>query len=328
MQPVQDRVSYWYQQLRRWAESGCYILERDLDRVGKCADSWIGRASVKKDEPDVRIYDPRLPDYLPELLPFHNHPDFINAPEAFRAAALSCAWIAYNEKTVAIESKIVSPACVHLIDGDVNGLDGPKLREAVSQALVDESYHTLLVVKATELTRKLRNLSALRLPQFQMVINLRRAQADHPEPWKKILIQLATAVVSEILVSDYLSLLSGATGIQPLNRVTTEIHRTDEAAHNGLFKSLGAMIYHALSRDEREFFVDALTQPSIWFSNPELDVWESMLNQIKFPSSDRIIHDCRQTQKECEVRLDLTTLEALFTDLGVEEKLQCRLLVP
>ncbi len=325
MLTIPDKVGLWYRQLCRWADCGGYVLQRDLDRIGRWTATWELRAAVKKNEPEQLVYDSRIPDFLPELLPFHDHPDFVNAPERYRAAALSCAWVAYNEKTVAVESKIVSPACAHLIDREVSGVSDHRVREAVSQALVDESYHTLLVVKATELTRKLRRLPEFRLPQFQIVSRLQRAKAAHPESWKKILIQLATAVVSEILVSDYLRLLSRATQIQPLNRITTEIHRADEAAHNGLFKCLGTMIYHALAQEEKEFFVHALTEPAGWFASPELDVWQAMLNQIEFPYADRIIRDCRLTQNDREVHVDLTTLEVLFCDLGVDEELRNQL---
>ncbi len=262
--------------------------QRDHDRIERLTDSWPTRANVRKTGPDLTLdYDPSKPDFLTELLPFYDHPLFASAPEPYRQAALSCGWIAYNEKTVAIESKIVSPACMHLIDGDLVGFPRHQYRPAVSQALVDESYHVLLVVQANNVTRQRRGLHDMTVPSFELVSHMQRQQDKHPERWKKILIQLATAVVSEVLVSEYLRLLSDAPGIQPLNRITTEIHRRDEAAHNGLFKSLGAVIYHGLSRKEKEFFVEALTQPSIWFASPELDVWESMLRQIDFPAPSR-----------------------------------------
>jgi hypothetical protein len=115
--------------------------------------------------------------------------------------------------------------------------------------------------------------------------------------------------------------LSNADDIQPLNRITTEIHRRDESAHNGLFKSLGAIIYHGLSPREKEFFVRALAEPSIWFASPELDVWEAMLRQIDFPGAERMIRDCRARRGDRGIRLDLSTLETLFADLGVENRL-------
>jgi hypothetical protein len=208
-----------------------------------------------------------------------------------------------------------------LIASTVAGLHGERFREPVAQALVDEAYHILLVVRACGLTRRLRGLSDLHIPPFELVTNMQRCQESHAEQWKKTLIQLATAIVSEILVSDYLSLLARAPDIQPLNRLTTEIHRRDEAAHNGLFKSLGSVILHALAPDEKEFFLRALTLPSTWFASPELDVWHAMLRQIGFPNTDRMMQDCMANRTSRQAGLDLTTLEVLFTDLGVEERL-------
>ena len=298
---------------------------RDHDRIERLTDSWPVRANVRKALPDATLdYDDNKPDFLTELLPFHDHPNFLNAPEHYKRAALSCGWIAYNEKTVAIESKIVSPACMHLIDGDLPAFQRHHYREAVSQALVDESFHILLVVQANGVTRRRRRLFELDIPTFELVANMQRHQEKHPERWKKILIQLATAVVSEVLVSDYLSLLSNAASIQPLNRITTEIHRRDESAHNGLFKSLGAVIYHGLNPREKEFFVEALAQPSVWFSSPELDVWESMLRQIDFPNAEPMINDCRAKRRANGIRLNLATLETLFADLGVEHNIRRR----
>lgn len=302
---------------------------RDLDRLDKLVNSWPARAGVRKTEPDDGTtlatavgWQADKPDFLIELLPFHDHPHFQNAPEPLRQAALSCGWLAYNEKTVAIESKIVSPACMHLIDGEVAGFCVHRHREAVAQALIDESFHILLVLQANGVTRGRRQLNDLRIPSFELVEHMRRKQEQHPESWKKILIQLATAVVSEVLVSDYLRLLSTASGIQPLNRLTTEIHRRDESAHNGLFKSLGAVIYRGLSRSEKEFFVQALRQPSAWFASPELEVWRTMLRQIDFPGAEEMIRDCQAQQRGKDVHLDVSTLETLLADLGVENNMR------
>jgi hypothetical protein len=298
-------------------------LQRDRDRIERLTDSWPSRANVRKPGPDLTFdYDPHKPDFLTELLPFHDHPIFQRAAEEHKQAALSCGWIAYNEKTVAIESKIVSPACMFLIDGEVPGFPRHRYRSSVAQALTDESFHVLLVVQANNVTRQRRRMHELMLPSFELVGSMMRRQEEHPEKWKKILIQLATAVVSEVMVSEYLSRLSNATEIQPLNRITTEIHRRDESAHNGLFKSLGAVIYHGLCAREREFFVGALSQPSMWFASPELDVWEAMLKQIGFPDAERMIADCRAQRRAKDIHLDLSTLEALFADLGVENALR------
>jgi hypothetical protein len=315
----------WDEDVLAPANNGKDDLQRDRDRIERLRDSWPSRANVRKPLLDVALdFDPSKPDFLAELLPFHDHPIYQKAAEEHKQAALSCGWIAYNEKTVAIESKIVSPACMHLIDGEVWGFPRHRYRSAVAQALTDEAFHILLVVQATGVTRQQRKLKHLVLPSFELVNSMQQHQEKHPERWKKILIQLATAVVSEVMVSEYLSRLSNAFNIQPLNRITTEIHRRDESAHNGLFKSLGAVIYHGLDPRAREFFVGALSQPSLWFASPELEVWEVMLKQIGFPGAEQMIADCRAQRRSRDIHLDLSTLEALFADLGVEGTLRSR----
>src|SRR5262249_11543253 len=113
------------------------------------AASWPNRAAVKKDEPDLEAtYDDALPDFLEELIPFKDHPDFAAAPEHLKQKALSCGWLAYNEKTIAIETKIISPACVHVLQAEVPGATYEVCKEAMAQTFVDEAYHTLLLVNA------------------------------------------------------------------------------------------------------------------------------------------------------------------------------------
>src|SRR5262245_5151468 len=145
-------------------------LQRNHDRIERLTDSWPRRANVRKVGSDLPLdYEPGKPDFLPELLPFHDHPIYQKAAEEFKQAALSCGWIAYNEKTVAIESKIVSPACMHLIDGDLPGFPRDRHRNAVAQAVTDEAFHILLVVQAAGVTRQRRRLHELTLPPFDLV---------------------------------------------------------------------------------------------------------------------------------------------------------------
>ena len=294
-------------------------LKRHISRLQRIQDSWDARAGVKQEQLSLD-WDPRYPDFLIDLLPFHDHPDFIAAPEELKAKALTLGWLAYNEKTVAIESQIIGPACSHLLDGEIGDFRADTHRITISEAMVDEAFHILLVSRSSAISRSRRGLTDVVIPHCSLVTNMRRRQADFPEEWKKRLITVATSIVSETLITDYLSTLSSAPDVQPLHRVTTEIHRRDEAAHNGVFKSLGALLYHTLSRSEREFFLDVLAEPTRWFGDPELDVWHSMLTQIGFPKADQIIADCRAESELRATRLDLSTLEGLFADLGVSRE--------
>ena len=295
-------------------------LPQCIERLKRLHISWSNRAAVKQPAPDADLpYDPHKSDFLVELLPFRDHPLFVEASRHFQQVALSCGWLAYNAKTAAIESMIVAPACLHLINGDVGEMRYAKYRSTIAQALADEAYHIVLVDAACDITRARRGLASLSIPPSELVTSMQRRQEQHPERWKKILIQIATAIVSETLITDYLGLLSRATDIQPLNQITTEIHRRDEAAHNGLFQTLGALIYHGLDRPQREYFLEVLAEPASWFANSDWDVWESMLQQVGFPHAGRMVRECRAEQPTRNQSIDLTTLTSLYDELGLED---------
>ena len=285
------------------------------DTLKQIAATWSRWASVRRPSPIAAAYDLSRPDFVEDLLPFRDHPQFEAASYELRQQVLACGWLAYNEKTVDIESKVVSPACLHIIDGDLPRLDREQHRETAAQAQVDESYHILLIVNACRVAREARGLTHLRLPQFELIRRMHRLQDQHPQDWQRVLIQLACAIVSEIMVSDYLRLLSESDDLQPLNRLTTELHRRDESVHNAIFRSLGLEIHQSLSHSERRFFLEMLSRPAAWFASAELDVWESMLQQIGFPNAKRMIGDIRDAEQESCIDLDLTTFEALYESL-------------
>ena len=156
---------------------------------------------MKKTEPLWPVFDSAKPDYLESLVPFRRHPVYESANDEMKRLALSCGWIAYNEKTIAIESKVVN-----------------------------------------------------------------------------------------------------------------------ESVHNALFKSLGAAIFGSLNRRERGFFTRVLPLPIEWFSSAELEVWRAMLRQIDFPDADGMIDDCLCERRSLAAGLDLTTLDDLYADLGIERE--------
>jgi len=259
------------------------------------------------------------PTLSPKLLPFREHPAFLAAPDGMRQQILSCGWLAYNEKTVDIESKIIAPACAHIIAGEVPGLQDSVSRQIAGQTLVDEAYHELLVLKACQMTRARRGLGAVTLPESQLIVQMRQAQAQCSAPWQKVLVQLATAIVSEVFISDYLKVLSTEMTIQPFNRLTVDAHRRDELAHGSIFKGLATCLYGSLNQDERDFFIEVLPKPVHWFANIELDVWQAMLRQIGFRATDAVIRDCRRANEENLARIDYSDVIALAEELGLLE---------
>ncbi len=78
------------------AEEASEIMRLILRKLNR-ANSWDHRAQVKKDElHEEMLRDDSKDDFLPELLPFHNHPSFINAPASMKKKILSCGWLAYK----------------------------------------------------------------------------------------------------------------------------------------------------------------------------------------------------------------------------------------
>jgi hypothetical protein len=281
----------------------------------KLSNNWQYRAQVKQDEFDEEaLFDSSKDDFLTDLLPFKDHPLFIEATDELKKKILTCGWLAYNEKTIDIEAGVITPACMSIIHGELPALQNI-MSITASQTLVDEAYHVLLVNTGSQLTRQRRGLLALTLPESNLIAKMCSFQQQHSEKWQQTLILLATAIVSEIFISDYLRLLSHEMSIQPLNRLIVDIHRRDELLHSSIFKNMAKCIYASLSIKKREFFMKILPRPVRWFANLELDVWDSMLRQIDFPNTYTLINDCRSMNEENLTRIDYSGLIALAKEL-------------
>ncbi|WP_427158970.1 diiron oxygenase [Aliinostoc sp. HNIBRCY26] len=289
----------------------------------KMGGNWHQRAQVKtkidqQSHPEL-IFDATKDDFRIDLLPFKSHPDFLAAPLEIQKKILSAGWIAYNEKTIDIESKVITPACNHIIYRNIPGVDDGISQEIASETLVDEAYHVLLVINACRMTRENRGLQSLRLPEFNLVRNMQIEQDCYAETWQKTLVQVATAIVSEVFISDYLDLLANDTTIQPFNRVTVATHKRDELAHAGIFKHLAKCIYSELNQQQKEFFIEVLPKPVLWFANVELRVWQAILEQIGFAKTESVIADCAATNEVNLLRIDYTELIDLAQEMGILE---------
>lgn len=286
-----------------------------LDRI---TAGWNERAKVRREPVDLD-FEPSKPDFLTHLLPFHAHPDFLKLPYEEKDRILSCGWLIYNEKTVAIETSIVSPSCLDALEGRIPALGDDAMRHVLCETLVDEAYHLLLVENANRLTRFHRNLGAIKIPRFNLVRSMEAEKARQDEPWQKVLVQMATSVVSEIFVSDYLHQLSECESIQSMNRATVAAHRHDELAHSKIFTLLTEAFYPALSPEQQRFFVSVLPKPILWFADMELDIWASIFAQLGIPEGSRIIADCRPLNADAARRVDYSGVVSLARDLGMLE---------
>ncbi|MEM9484649.1 MAG: diiron oxygenase [Cyanobacteria bacterium P01_F01_bin.116] len=290
----------------------------------KMAHNWhcrsqvghIKRKMTRELSPEM-AFDPEREDFRPDLLPFKDHPDFLAAPVPLKQKALSCGWIAYNEKTIDIEAKVIAPACNHILYREIPGINDGTSQLIASDTLVDEAYHIQLVTHACNITRTYRQLQHLQLPSFALVTQMEKEKARHPEPWKKMLVQMATAIVSEVFVSDYLSLLAHDKQIQPLNQLTVYTHLRDERAHHSIFLQLAKCMYANLSLKQQIFFAQVLPKPVRWFADVELNVWSAMLQQINFPKAQQIIQDIAADTEVNLLRIDYSDVIKLAKELGV-----------
>jgi P-aminobenzoate N-oxygenase AurF len=290
----------------------------------KMANNWHERSQVAQAKQKAKengklelVFDETKDDFRIDLLPFKNHPDFLAAPIEMQKKILSCGWIAYNEKTLDIESKIIFPACNHIIYQEVPGVEDGTSQQIASDVLTDEAYHVLLTVTACRMTRERRNLEFLKLPSFCLVRNMIREQEHYSQPWQKMLIQLVTATVSEIFVSDYLELLAHDRTIQPFNRFIVDTHRRDEMNHNSIFRNLARCIYAQLNKQQQEFYMKVLPKPVIWFASSELEIWKVMLEQLDFQQTERMIADCNAAAEVNLMRIDYSGIVELAEELGI-----------
>jgi hypothetical protein len=291
----------------------------------KIAENWSKRAKVRQatqNHTSELDFDLNKDDFRLDLLPFKDHPLFQKSSIELQKQVLSCGWIAYNEKTVDIEARIVTPACNHILYRDLPGVEDGVSQQIVSATLTDEAYHILLVVNACNITRQYRNLETLKLPSFDLVVKMRQAQDKYPEPWQKMLIQIAVAIVSEVFVSDYLDLLAKDTTIQPLNRLTVATHQQDEITHSLIFTHLAKCLYHHLTDEQKTFFIDILPKPVLWFASQEWQVWQTILEQIGFPQGKKIISDCASQADSDLTRVDYSDLITLSQELGILDSQQ------
>jgi alpha-N-dichloroacetyl-p-aminophenylserinol N-oxygenase len=291
---------------------------RSIKMLTKIANNWPRRAYVKKQE--LRpFFEEGKEDFLESLLPFREMPQYQSCSPELRSRILSCGWLMYNAKTVQIETDIVNPACLNIIQREMPGLADPSCQEAVCEAMVDEVYHVHMVEQASRLTRDQRALDHIVIPKFNLVRHMQKRQCEFSEPWQQRMVRFATAVVSEIFISDYLHLLSESDEVQPFNRMTVAAHRHDELAHGPLFRSLAQLFSAELTKSQRDTFADLLAEPVVWFADRELDVWLALLRQIDFPEAGGMIKECKSLGLVDLKKLDYSGVVSLAEEIGVME---------
>ncbi len=252
-------------------------------------NAWYKRAQVLDiKKPLIKTeFDEDKWDYLPELMPFYDHPLWIPINEETKKRVASYAWIMYNMRTILIETNIVSPLCHSIVNKKINIIENFEFQHLATQALIDESYHTLLSLDGIKLIMTKRKIDPIDFPAFDLDLFYKERMSTYSDNSNKLeLFQLATVIASEVLISDYLSLLATSQTIQPICQQVTKIHWHDEVAHSNVFKLIADKLITQINSEQIEFFIENIYQSSKWFIHEELDVWRTILMKTEVSPSE------------------------------------------
>lgn len=296
----------------------------DRATLRRLANSWPRRATVRTDlealdSPDP--YDPLMPDYPPEFVPFGDHPDFLAATPEQRSRVLTLAWLNYNERVVSAEEYVANPAFAMIMHGEFPGMTDPEIRKTVQQAHIDETWHTYLHMLASQRTRDLRGITEE--PDYPHAVTYQRlmqAWAAAPERWHRKLLTFVWAAVAEVSVNAYLSLLSTNETIQPLHSLVPRLHSRDESAHSSMMVEVSKALYLELTREQRAAFCAALPSALRAFSEQDYGAWRLILDHCEVIDSDTIISDVESRDSEDLLVRDFSGLRRLVQALELEDR--------
>jgi hypothetical protein len=294
-------------------------FERDL--LTQLAARWGRRAVIKQDELDLDgHYDPDLPDFPENLAPVLALPGAGSLDDEARGQILAAAWICYNAKTAAVEDEIVLPACRLMLDQRIPVRHDQSAVAVLQQTIIDEHYHILMCHNAVGVTRRRRGLHELDFDPhgWAVVRGLDECLAGLAGPARD-LTEIGFALAAETTISAYLSALSTAQGIQPMNRITTDLHRRDESGHAVIFRELACSLYGRLGPADRELFRSALAAGLAAFYAPDFDPWVPVARAGEFDVEAGQLAELA-AGKPAAAR-DTGPLQLLLRHLGISEDL-------
>lgn len=247
--------------------------ERDL--LAQLADRWGRRVAVKKDELDLDgHFDAERPDFPEYLVPVFALPGADRLDHDARQRILSAAWISYNAKTAAVEDEVILPACRLMLTERIPVRRDDVAISALHQTIIDEHYHILMCHNAVGVTRRRRDLTGIDFdPKIWSVVRGLEDARRGVSGFERDLVEIAFSLAAETTISGFLSTLATAERIQPMNRITVDMHRRDESGHAVVFRELTGSLYRALDEPMRELFRDALVRGLIAFRAPDFDPW-------------------------------------------------------
>jgi hypothetical protein len=261
-----------------------------------------------------------MPDFPEHLVPVLGLPGEAQLDREAHARVLSAAWIAYNAKTHAIENEVILPACRLMLEERIPVRKDAAAVAALHQTIIDEHYHILMCHNAVGVTRRRRGLDELTFdPSTWSVVRTLDTYRANLTGAERDLVEIAFALAAETTINAFLSTISSAFDIQPMNRITVDMHRKDESGHAVVFRELVGSLYRGLDRGDRELFKDALVRGLVAFRAPDFDPW------VVVGKVGDLDVSAEQLQEAASMRpapaRDTGPLQALLADLGLTDEL-------
>ncbi|MDJ0392776.1 diiron oxygenase [Rhodococcus sp. G-MC3] len=292
--------------------------------VSRLAGNWANRATVKKPEPDLDdLFDHVKHDYPEALIPFAEHETYRALPESTRARIRAWGWISFNKNVMDVEQHVVNPGFSLLAQDAFDTGMGDTLAIAVTQAMVDEQYHTLMHLNASALTRRQRGwaMPDRALPFSAVVRKQRATQLEASNPSDAALSALAYTTVAEISITSYLDLIEDNDMIQPVNRATVKLHNRDEYCHASIADEMAAIVFGSLDASDRRLFLDGLADGMEAFSGTDFSTWSTILRAENVPDFERMLSDVIADGSRKHMVQDYSGIRSLCRKLDVEDEI-------
>lgn len=285
--------------------------------------AWPRRATVRTDMTDFMnsdLFDAEAMDYPVHLIPFAQHPRFLDASEEARRLVNTLAWQAYNARVIAAEEYVANPTFEMLTHGVFPGVKRYEAKEAMQQSHIDEVWHTYMHMTAMQRTKEARNLTVQ--PDYSHPVTNKRLFeliAERSEKWERDILYLVWTVVGELHINNFLELLARDKTIQPMHALVARLHARDEAAHGPIVAEVMKDVFVHLNKEQRELFVRTLPDAITALGAQDYQMWSEVLEFVGIPGAVEIIADTRSLPGTDMMLTDFSTVERLVRDLEIED---------
>ncbi|MFJ1746838.1 diiron oxygenase [Streptomyces sp. NPDC088116] len=288
--------------------------------LSRLADNWNRRATVRRREESLDdVFEQDRPDFPVALLPFRTHPTYLALDDEVKARILAWGWVAFNKNIMDIEQFVVNPG-FSLIAKEAfdTGLD-ESMAIAVTQAMVDEQYHTLMHLNASAVTRRQRGW---RMPDSALPLGYKTRRHAHrlsaaETPEHQALVSLAFTTVAEVSINAHLDLIAEDHEIQPVNRLTAVLHNRDEYCHASIANTVVQEAWKRFGAEQRDYFLTALADGMEAFSAHDFTTWARILELLEVEGGGQMLQDIQNASGRGRLLQDFSGLRQLCEELDV-----------